>query len=412
MAARRLSSKSSTAGERVDLTKVKLGPKRSEVVPKSRLAALLKRKPKQPKAEKAPKSERIDPSSPWAVSARQFPRALGVRDQLRYCLRYALLAPSSHNTQPWRFRLWEKRIEVRADRTRALPVCDPNDRELTISVGCALMYLRVAMRRFGLGERTELMPDAGDPDLMAVVHAGGGETPDLQDIRMLEAALDRRTVRSAFEDRPPPATLLGAMREASGALGVEFTLLADDDSRRRLAKLVAEADIVQLNQRAFRRELAMWMHHNRTHAHDGIPGYAFGLREVDSIVAPLVVRTFDVGQGRAAKDEQLALHSPVLAVLGTMQDTATAWLNTGQALASVLLRGAAEGVSASYLNQPVELAETREHVRRLAPDAAFPQIVLRMGYSDVRPPHTPRRGLEEVLISDLPPKKKRAGGKT
>ena len=44
----------------------------------------------------------------------------------------AVLAPSSHNTQPWRFRLRGGGIDPRADRTRALPVNDPGDRELTI----------------------------------------------------------------------------------------------------------------------------------------------------------------------------------------------------------------------------------------------------------------------------------------
>ena len=34
-------------------------------------------------------------------------------------------------------------VELLADRTRALPVNDPQDRELTISCGCALFNLRV-----------------------------------------------------------------------------------------------------------------------------------------------------------------------------------------------------------------------------------------------------------------------------
>ncbi|WP_205208599.1 hypothetical protein [Arenimonas caeni] len=62
----------------------------------------------------------------------------------------AVLAPSSHNTQPWLFRPGEGHVELLADRTRALPVNDPDDRELVISCGAALLTLRAAAAGAGL----------------------------------------------------------------------------------------------------------------------------------------------------------------------------------------------------------------------------------------------------------------------
>ena len=76
----------------------------------------------------------------------------------------AALAPSSHNTQPWRFRLDGRTVDVLADRTRALPINDPHDRELTISCGCALFNLRVAAAAVGLEARVDVLPDAADDD--------------------------------------------------------------------------------------------------------------------------------------------------------------------------------------------------------------------------------------------------------
>ena len=72
----------------------------------------------------------------------------------------AILSPSSHNTQPWRFRTSDTAIDVFADRTRALPVNDPEDRELTISCGCALFNLRAAAAAHGLGVTVTLLPSA------------------------------------------------------------------------------------------------------------------------------------------------------------------------------------------------------------------------------------------------------------
>ena len=110
-----------------------------------------------------------------------------------------------------------------------------------------------------------------------------------------------------------------------------------------------------------------------------------------------MIRTFDTGKGQAAKDQQLAEGSPVLAILGTEGDTPPEWLANGQGLAKVLLRARAEGVWASFLNQPIEVPELRLRLGDAIGQSGFPQLLLRMGYgSDVRP--TPRRPAEEVLV--------------
>ena len=70
----------------------------------------------------------------WNLSEDKFPREGSYVYKLTFLLKYAILAPSSHNTQPWLFKIVDNNvIEVYADRTRALPVVDPEDRALTLS---------------------------------------------------------------------------------------------------------------------------------------------------------------------------------------------------------------------------------------------------------------------------------------
>jgi hypothetical protein len=77
-------------------------------------------------------------------------------DKARFAIRYAILAPSSHNTQPWRFVIIGSELLVCADRTRSLPNMDPFDRELIISRGAALNAGRMSVRIVSLGPKTQL----------------------------------------------------------------------------------------------------------------------------------------------------------------------------------------------------------------------------------------------------------------
>jgi hypothetical protein len=114
-------------------------------------------------------------------------------------------------------------------------------------------------------------------------------------------------------------------------------------------------------------------------------------------VTQLAVRTFDMGNGEAARDRQIADESPALAVLGTPNDTQEDWILAGQALARLLLHACRHNVQASFLNQPVQLPTLRPQLQGLLGNPGFPQVVMRLGYTDDRLPVTPRRPLHEVM---------------
>jgi hypothetical protein len=64
----------------------------------------------------------------------------------------------------------------------------------------------------------------------------------------------------------------------------------------------------------------------------------------------------------------------------------------------VLLVAAQAGYSASYLNQPIEVAALRPILRVLAESEKFPQLLLRLGRGKSRTAASaPRRPLSDVL---------------
>lgn len=134
---------------------------------------------------------------------------------------------------------------------------------------------------------------------------------------------------------------------------------------------------------------------------DGLPGYIRGAGDLASYIGPLVVRWLDVGKGQARQDRERALAAPALVVLGTDIDTPAAWLGAGASLARLLLAVQAEGVSAGFLNQPIQVATLRPRLRGVLGRAGFPQLLLRLGYAPPARP-TPRRPVEEVTERGSP----------
>jgi nitroreductase len=329
-------------------------------------------------------------ASAWDSDGRRMvARSTLLSHQARAMIRLAVLAPSSHNTQPWVFRLVNSGVDVLADRTRALPVNDPSDRELTISCGCALMNLRLAAAGQGFEVGVQLLPEAMEPDWLARVtlsrEIGGQASPN----GLADFIEDRRTYRKHFVLRQVESTTVKQLVEAANAEGAWLRPLLTDESRRQAADLVAEGDAAQWADPDWRRELAGWMHPRR--CGDGLT--------VPALAVPMVrflVRTFNMGGRVGGKDRELALLSPLLVVLGTDDDHAIDWLRAGQALQRLLLVACRFGLQAAHLNQPIQVASLRPKLQKLAGNG-FAQILLRLGYPVEEIPAAPRRGVDEVI---------------
>ncbi|WP_211293125.1 hypothetical protein [Brunnivagina elsteri] len=169
--------------------------------------------------------------------------------------------------------------------------------------------------------------------------------------------------------------------------------------RHAITNLIAESDRIQMADQNFRTELSTWMRPSSSKSHDGIPIYAHGMDEHFDFTTPLfalIMRNINMGNSVAEHSRKLLENFPAIVVLSTQTDTDVDWLATGQALERVLLRGQAVGLSASFLNQPIQIPELRNQLSKLLDCKGYPQIILRLGFGVETKP-TPRRSVDEVV---------------
>lgn len=334
--------------------------------------------------------EEADFANPGRTAALDFPPPETVAELLRL----ATLAPSMHNTQPWRFRVSpaSQTIELYADPSRMLSYGDPHGRAVHIACGAALFNLRVAVAVAGREPVVRLLPDPRRPQLLAVLRLAGPHHPSDTDTGLHAAIGARRTNRRPFSNRPVPPGVLAGLAAAATAEGATLHLPGHAE-RARLLHVVSDAERDLLADPGYRDELARWAGGNRDR--DGIPSSALGPRDP---VGHTPVRDFTPGQhqqlGYAWFEE-----SPQLAVLSTAGSTPKDWLHAGQALQRVLLMATIRGIAVAPLTQPLETADAWL-VRDPHEDAEQPQLILRLGYG-LPVPQSPRRPVTEVLDGPL-----------
>ena len=338
-------------------------------------------------------------TTPYGVDENDFPWGGSAEEQAAFLLRYAILAPSTHNTQPWKFALVPGGIEVYADYSRRMPVVDPGNRELLMSVGAAVFTLRVAAEWFGMECRVTYSFSGDSERPLAVAAIARRESPAQGDegIASLFGPIVRRhTNRHPFLYSRVPETILRRLRglEIGGQASVAVS--TDGSVNSQVGELVAAADRMQLGDPSFRSDLAEWIRPNWTQKPDGMTGAALGMNSVASALGPWTTRVVDTGSLRAAKDRNLCAQAPVLVVLES-EDSVPHWLACGELLQRLLLTVTREGLHHSYFNMPVQVPDLRVRLRSLCGLSAWPQILLRVGFSLTEPAKTPRRSVEEVL---------------
>jgi nitroreductase len=310
---------------------------------------------------------------------------------LRECLRAAVAAPSIHNTQPWRFRVTPLGIDVLADRSRGLSVIDPSGRELFMSVGAAVLNLRVAMLAHGRQPVLRLLPEGPRSDLVARVTPGAYVRPT-ETARMLAAAIPRRhTNRRPFADVPVGAHLLVDLARAAAVEGAAL-LIADEGQRDVLLATTRAAEAHFRREPRYWMELAAWTAWARART-DGVPQAAFGPWAASDAIPMRDFGLVHPGAGRRVEQFESA---PTLAVLSTSADDRADWVRAGQALERVLLTATVRGLATTPMTQPVEMAGLRALLCGRRTDRVA-QAIVRIGYG---PPAamSPRRPLGEMLI--------------
>lgn len=316
---------------------------------------------------------------------------------LRELIRYAVMAPSSHNTQCWQFRLGAQSLALLPDLSRRCPVVDPDDHHLFVSLGCAAENLAQAALAHGLQAETAFKSEAGGGTRIEI----GLAATAARRTALFEAIPQRQSTRGLYDGQPLTAAELQLLQQAGSGPGVQLRLLTDKPALEQVLEFVVQGNTVQMRDAAFVEELKAWLRFSDAEVlalRDGLFSRSSGNPAVPRWLGS---RLFSLFFTEKAENDKYAAHlrsSAGIAVFSTESDDAAHWVQAGRAFERFALQATALGVRTAHLNQPVEVPALRaEFSRWLGLSGGRPDLVIRFGRGPLMP-RSLRRPVEALIV--------------
>lgn len=309
----------------------------------------------------------------------------------------AVKAPSGHNTQPWRFRQNESAVEVYPDFDRRLPVVDPDDRELFVSLGCATENLCLAAQNIGY----ESSVAVGDTGVIAVALTEGA---DVKSNPLFEQIDLRQTNRSIYTGEEIALDALRKLQSVCSEKGISIHYYARQTKQfNDIEQYVLQGNTRQMQNESFKAELKSWMRFNKKHQDqtlDGLSYAVFGAPNVPRWMAePIMSMAINAKTQNKADRDKIASASH-LVLFTTRENSRREWVDLGRTLQRFLLTATELGISHAYLNQPNEEAEiVAEMAKTLDLDGEYPTVLLRVGYGEQQA-YSKRRPIGDIIVAD------------
>lgn len=313
-------------------------------------------------------------------------------------VRSAVKAPSGHNAQPWLFSRSEEAVCIMPDYQRALPVADPQQRELFISLGCAAENAMIAARFYGYSAQLHL--DSWDNRFMIKLFLRKDDNQEQPEL--FTYIKYRQTTRNLYDDISIPYDDMIALKRAVFTSGSEVKFYTGEQEISVLAPYILDANSIQMSDPAYRRELIHWMRFSQREAlrkGDGLYAACVGLPSLGRTAGSFLLRNWVTAGSEERRLRKQLSKTATMALITTVKDDPAHWIETGICFQRLALTATRLNLNHSFMNAPCQVPETRfQMMNEMALEGALPQLLIRLGYSE-KIAYPFRRRIHDVIVT-------------
>lgn len=274
-------------------------------------------------------------------------------EQVRAIAQYGLMAPSSGNEQPWRFRFGGNRISAMLEPPEEEVFLNYERGATFLAYGAACENMELAAAAMGLRTSLEVFPDPSDSSRVFDLSFIGSVEPKTSDL--VEAIPQRATNRRLGREQPLEPADREALVAAAEHHGATLRVVEDREGLEALAKCLGRVDRVAFLNRRMHGEIMSefrWTSEEAARTRDGIDLATLDLSRPQAAVFRMlahwpgmaVLKRTGGGASLEKPTREAVLASSAVVVLTVRGSSSRDYFRGGRAMQRVWLRATSRGV--------------------------------------------------------------------
>lgn len=320
----------------------------------------------------------------WSVSENDFPSNGSLEQKIHFIVQYGVLAPSTHNTQPWLIKIKDSIMTVRPDFTKVLPAGDPSNTGLLISIGAFVENIVQASGGFGLSTKATVFNNKVVLDFKV----NRQSTTNKQTLNSITKRCSNKlwyAKSNKFEHKKLMDKLIVLQNQY-------LKVVHEDNQRDKVIRLHISAVKEAMKDKKFIYEVSKWLRRNSTKKYDGMPGFVQGHSKVKGTAGKFLARTLKMLPPSIIKYEEGVLQStPFFVVFGSRSQKPSDIIRAGMLVERFWLTITEEGLVAQPLFAMIKSENYRLKLKKSVGMSTIPVFFLRVGAPKFANKHTPRR---------------------
>jgi hypothetical protein len=318
-------------------------------------------------------------------------------DRIVKILELAVRAPSTHNSQPWLFKIIDNKVEIFFDPKYFLPFADKEGRDLHISIGCMIQNFEIASLVDNLKSFISYGPFDNKTKLAEITLVELNIKPDELSQILFEVIPKRVNARGIFRNENIPTNLLEKINSLNNDKEIFIDFFTNKEDIKKIAGVTALAIKDAYNEKGFRKEMSHWMNSNISNKKEGLPGYSLKMPLIISFFIPLLIRYFNIGSLLAKLNVRSISSAPLIVVMSGKDDPSS-WMEIGRLAEKMMLYIQSLGYQTSIYVGSIEINNNYLKIQELTKRKNRPQFIFTVGHIPGKHKITPRHKIEDKMI--------------
>jgi len=316
-----------------------------------------------------------------------------IEQNLTKIIDVARLAPSVHNTQPWKVAAKANSVVIELDPRHRLTAGDPTTRQTILSLGIFAEAVSIAANALGLITTSVVLQ--GETAVISFADKLGEPTGT----DLLPLLKQRATDRSIYKPADVSETAVAALQQTAQTSGIRVEVVTDRSVINKIADLTSHGIQLAMSNPEFRAELSQYLVVPGSGKLRGISVKSLYINGLLARLQPSMVKAgLSIGAEAKLEKRRWQSASAVVAIFGD-GDLSQYWFETGRTYLHTSLAIEQLGFSQATSAAIVEASNYHDDIEDLLGTEQRVLALIRIGQGSSKRAYSPRVSADELITS-------------